>query len=99
MQVQVQVQFKPINEYCGFRISTHGLCPPDHLNNEVLVYGAALGFSHYLVHFMPIGTIIIKINQYLQVCRFGLEVFVFGTRQQWREWGTIHYGGSVCTTF
>ena len=32
---------------------------------EVLIFGAALRFSHYLVHLMAIGTILSKIDQYL----------------------------------
>ena len=30
-------------------------------------YGSALSFSHYLVHLMPIGTILSKSNQYLDL--------------------------------
>lgn len=36
-------------------------------NTEVLIFGAALGFSHYLVHLMSIGTILSEINQYLDL--------------------------------
>ena len=36
-------------------------------NTEVLTFGAALGFSHCLVHLMPIGAILRKINQYLDL--------------------------------
>ena len=36
-------------------------------NTEVLIFGAALVFSHYLVHLMPIGTILSKIDQYLDL--------------------------------
>ena len=38
-----------------------------HLKNDVLIFGAALGFSHHLVHFMPIGTIFSEIDQYLDL--------------------------------
>ena len=36
-------------------------------NIEVLIFGAALGFSYCLVHLMPIGTIVSKIDQYLDL--------------------------------
>ena len=36
-----------------------------HLKNEVLIFGAALGFSHCLVHLMRIDTILSKIDQCL----------------------------------
>ena len=36
-------------------------------NTEVLVLYAALEFSHYLVHLVPIGTILSKIAQYLDL--------------------------------
>ena len=43
-------------------------CVLGHLKNaEVLIFGAALGFSHYFVHLMPIGTILSKIDQYLDL--------------------------------
>ena len=32
---------------------------------EVLIFGAALGFFHHLVHLMPIGAIFSEIDQYL----------------------------------
>ena len=34
---------------------------------EVLIFGAALGYFHYLVHLMPISTILSEINQYLDL--------------------------------
>ena len=37
------------------------------LKNEVSIYGAALGFSRYLVHLMLIGTILSEIDQYLDL--------------------------------
>ena len=46
-----------------------------HLKNaEVFIFDAALGFSHYLVHLMPISTILSKIDQYLDLP--GFEVFM-----------------------
>ena len=36
-------------------------------NIEVLIFGAALVFFHYLVHLMPIGITLSKIDQYLDV--------------------------------
>ena len=36
-------------------------------NTEVLIFGAALGFFHYLVYLMSIGTIFSKIDQYLDL--------------------------------
>ena len=38
-----------------------------HSNTEVLILGAAHGCCHYLVHLMPSGTILIKIDQYLDL--------------------------------
>ena len=32
-------------------------------NTEALIFGAALGFSYYLVYLVPIGTILSKIYQ------------------------------------
>ena len=61
------------NEHATERIS---ICnyPLGHFKKtEVLIFGAALGFSHYLVHLKPIGTILSEINQYR---RIGFEVFV-----------------------
>ena len=37
------------------------------LENEVLIFGAALRFSHYLIHLMPIGTIPSEIDQDLDL--------------------------------
>ena len=34
---------------------------------EVLIFGTALGFSHYMVHLMPIGTFLSEIDQYLDL--------------------------------
>ena len=42
-----------------------GSCPLGHYKNDF--FGAALGFPHYLVHLMPIGTILSKIDQYLDL--------------------------------
>ena len=36
-------------------------------NTEVLIFGAALGFSHYLIHLISIDTILSKIDQYLDL--------------------------------
>ena len=57
------------------RLSTHPTVQPwpgpwhsrPFKKNEVLIFGAALGFSHYLVHLMPIGTILSEIDQYLDL--------------------------------
>ena len=35
--------------------------------NEALIFGAALGFPHYLVHLMSISTILSKIDYYLDM--------------------------------
>ena len=35
--------------------------------DEVLIFGAALNFSHYFVHLMPIGTTFSEIDQYLDL--------------------------------
>ena len=38
-------------------------CSLGHLKKtEVLIFGAALGFFHYLVHLMPIGIILSEID-------------------------------------
>ena len=36
-------------------------------NTEVLYLDAALGYSHYFVHLVPIGTILSKIGEYLDL--------------------------------
>ena len=42
-------------------------CILGHIKNEALIFGAALGFPHYLVHLMSIGTILSKIDYYLDM--------------------------------
>ena len=49
------------------------------LKNEVLIFGASLGFSHYFIHLMPIGTILNKINQYSRSAASALKFLCFGT--------------------
>ena len=53
------------------------VCVVCHLKNEVLFFGGALGFSHDLVHLMPIGTILGKTDQY-QSAAWVLKFSCFG---------------------
>ena len=69
--------------------------------SEVLIFGAALGFSHYVVHLMPISSILSKIDQYLDLMPHRLSRFcvlvhaltLAGTGDY------MHWGGPVRTTF
>ena len=65
----------------------------------MLIFGAALSFSHYLVHLMPIGTILREIDQYLdlplRLCSFRVLVHTLTLAGM----GDYNQGGPVCTTF
>ena len=47
------------------------------LKNEVLIFRAALGFSHYCVHLMAIGAILGKIDQCLDLRASALKFSCF----------------------
>ena len=48
-------------------LETNPRCIGHFKETEVLIFVAGLGFSHYLVHLMLIGTILSVIDQYLDL--------------------------------
>ena len=69
------------------------------LKNEVLIFGASLGFSHYFIHLMPIGTILNKINQYARSAASALKFLCFGTYVNIRGTWTYILGWSCLCNF
>ena len=57
------------NIYLRRSSNDHDPMPKEYvpLKNDVLIFGTALGFSQYLVNLMPIGAILSKTEQYLDL--------------------------------